>query len=81
MNPVLWFAAGWLFAWLPLLFVLGLTWIIDRNSADEDKYWTEKAQPLRGVYVTIKLDTQQYERQMAKAQDALGALAKDAARN
>ena len=51
MSPLLWFLAGWLFAWLPVVFVLGLTWILDRRAQHyEDKNWWRRTEPNRDAW-------------------------------
>ncbi len=55
MSPWLGFLAGWLCAWLPAVFVLGLTLILDLRTSDEDKYWRKRVKPLWGRYAAIRV--------------------------
>ncbi len=63
MSPWVWFLAGWLFAWLPAVFVLALTLILDlRTQSNEDKYWWLKTEPIRGTYAVIRVGVQTVSR-------------------
>ncbi len=57
MSPWFWFLAGWLFAWVPAVFVFALALILDLpTERDEDKYWRKRVRPLRGTYAVLRVE-------------------------
>ena len=68
VSPWVWFLAGWLFAWLPLLLVLGLTWILDLRTSEEDRYWRKQTEPIRNAWRRHILTTECYDTPISLAE-------------